>query len=218
MSAAPGKIAATAQRLAERSEAFPDVEEVEKREANPFVDGDWRMLSYAWSGFVLRVLLVLGTIFSVVQYLQAREEKRVERTLELVELWDRPEYQEAQRVLKRRLTELNARFAGDLGRSATPRELAIFQERIGIEAMKAEGGAVPLEEFRESFDRIVYFLNRVSFCVEGGLCSQDVAEAYFRDFATSFWGYFAGHIRQERRRGSPNFAKPLEDYVSPAAR
>ena len=213
MSAVPGKIAATARRLAERTEAFPEVEDVEKRENNPFTDGDWRMLSYAWSGYALRVLLVLGTIFSVIQYLQAREEKRVERTLELVELWDRPEYQDAQRALKRRLTELNARFAGDLGRSTTPKELAIFQERIGIEAMKSEGGAMPLEEFREAFDRIVYFLNRVSFCVDGGLCSEEVAEAYFRDFAQSFWSYFAGHVRQERRRGSPNLAKPLEDYV-----
>lgn len=217
MSAAPGKIAATARRLAERTEAFPEVEDVEKREANPFTDGDWRMLSYAWSGFALRILLVLGTVFSVVQYLQAREEKRVERTLELVELWDRPEYQDAQRALKRRLTELNTRFAGDLGRSATPKELAIFQERIGIEAMKAEGGAMPPEAFREAFDRIVYFLNRVSFCVDGGLCSQDVAEAYFRDYAQSFWSYFAGFVRQERRRGSPNFARPLEDYVAPSA-
>jgi len=216
MSAAPGKIAATAKRLAERTEAFPEVEDVDKRENNPFTDGDWRMLSYAWSGYVLRVLLVLGTVFSVVQYLQAREEKRVERTLELVELWDRPEYQDAQRVLKRRLAELNERFAGDLGRSATPKELAIFQERIGIEAMTAQDGSVSPEVFRESFDRIVYFLNRVSFCVEGGLCSHDVAEAYFRDYAASFWSYFAGHIRQERRRGAPNFAKPLEDYVDPA--
>ena len=216
MSTAGGKIAATGRRIAERTEAFPEVEDEVRRESNPFTDGDWRMLSYAWSGFALRILLVLGTVFSVVQYLQAREEKRVERTLELVELWDRPEYQDAQRALKRRLTELNTRFAGDLGRSATPKELALFQERIGIEAMKAEGGAMPPEAFREAFDRIVYFLNRVSFCVDGGLCSQDVAEAYFRDYAQSFWSYFAGHVRQERRRGSPNFARPIEDYVTAA--
>ncbi len=213
MSAVPGKMAAASRRFAERTEAFPEVEDEVRRENNPFTDGDWRMLSYAWSGFALRILLVVGTIFSVVQYLQAREEKRVERTLELVELWDQPEYQAAQRSLKRRLTELNARFSADLGRSTTPKELALFQERIGIEAMKAEGGSLPVDEFHESFDRIVYFLNRVSFCVDGGLCSKDVAEAYFRDFAQSFWGYFAGHIRQERRRGSPNLAKPLENYV-----
>jgi hypothetical protein len=217
MSNLVGKIAATSRRMAERSEAFPEVEDEVRRENNPFTDGDWRMLSYAWSGFALRILLVLGTIFSVVQYLQAREEKRVERTLELVELWDRPEYQDAQRALKRRLTELNTRFAGDLGRTATPKELTIFHERIGIEAMKAEGDSIQAEEFREAFDRIVYFLNRVSFCVEGGLCSQDVAEAYFRDYVQSFWSYFAGHIRQERRRGSPNFARPIEEYVASAA-
>lgn len=215
MSIGGSKIAATSERLAQRSEAFPEVETDEvKREGNPFRDGDWRMLGYAWSGFALRILLVLGTIFSVYQYMQAREEKRIERTLELVEQWDRAEYQDAQRALKRRLGDLNARYAGDLGSTATPKEIAIFQERIGIEALKETGGAMPLADFRDAFDRIVYFLNRVSFCVQGGLCSRHVADAYFEDFAQSFWSYFAGFIRQERRRGSPNFARPIEDYVS----
>ncbi len=214
MSGADGKLQGSGRRFAERSEAFPEVDtEGARQEANPFTDGDWRQLGYAWSGFALRILLVLGTLFSGYQYLQAREEKRIERTLELVELWERPEYQAAQRSLKRRLSELNEKFVGDLGSNATAAELAIFQDRIGIEAMKPQGGAEPLAEFRDHFDRIVYFLNRLSFCVEGGLCSHEVADAYFQDFARSFWSYFSGFIRQERRRGSPTFAAPLEAYV-----
>ena len=202
-------------KLAETVTAIPEVSAQDiKKEENPFTHGDWRMLSYAWSGFALRVLLVLATIFSAYQYLQAREEKRIERALELVELWERQEYQEAQRALKRRLADLNQRYRSDLGSNPSAAELAIFQDRVGVEALTEGGGTMPLADFRDAFDRNVYFLNRLSFCVEGGLCSRAVADAYFLDYARSFWAYFSGFIRQERRRGSPNFAKAIEDYVS----
>ncbi|HTV68493.1 MAG TPA: hypothetical protein VMF90_08155, partial [Rhizobiaceae bacterium] len=73
---------------------------------NLFVGGDWRVSANAWAGFGLRVLLILGSLFTVFQYLAAREEKRVERTLEIVEMWERPEFQEAQRAVKVRLADL----------------------------------------------------------------------------------------------------------------
>ena len=83
-----------------------------KDEPNPFKAADWRLFLFAWSGFTLRVLLCVGAVFSAVQFLQSRQDKRVERTLELVELWEKPEYQEAQSALKRRLGELNRQAAG----------------------------------------------------------------------------------------------------------
>ena len=74
---------------------------------NIFAEGDWRVSANAWAGFLLRILLISGTLFSVYQYLMARQEMRVERTLQLVELWERSEYQEAQKSLKTRLAGLN---------------------------------------------------------------------------------------------------------------
>ncbi len=188
-----------------------------KEETNPFTDRDPRMRIYSWSGLALRILLILGTIFSVVQYLDAREEKRVERALELVELWERPEYQEAQKAVKERLAGLNTRFASLLGPSPSATELAIYFKRVGQEAMTDGGGTLPLPEFQAQFDRLLYFLNRLSFCVEEGLCSRDVSDAYFRDYAVSFWSYFSGYAERERKRGSPNFAKPVEAYVKSGA-
>lgn len=203
------------RKLPETVTGFPDVPAHElKEEPNPFNDPDWRMLGYAWTGFTLRIVLVLAAIFSVYQYMQAREEQRIERTLQLVELWERPEYQDAQRALKQRLSALNEKHAGLLGKSPSQAEIAIYYDRIGLEAMKPEGGAMPVEDFREAFDRLVYFLNRLSFCVEGNLCSQAVADAYFLDFAKSFWGYFGGFVAEQRKRGAPNFASAIEDYVT----
>lgn len=201
-------------RLAETGEGLPWHSNHEvKKEANPFLDGDWRMLLYAWSGMALRLVLVLGTLFTAFQYLAAREEKRIERALSLVELWERPEYQQAQRSVKQRLSGLNDKFSALIGATPSKTELAVYYEKIGIEAMKPEGGTMSLPEFQGEFDQILYFLNRLAFCVEGNLCSDKIAEAYFRDYAVSFWGYFAGYVAKQRQAGNSTFAKPLEDYV-----
>lgn len=200
--------------LPETTEGLPWVSNHEiKKESNPFTESDWRMLGYAWSGFVLRVILVLGAIFSVYQFMVARDEKRVERTLALAELWEKPEYQDAQRSLRARLEALNTRYRQDLGTDPSPQQRAYFQERLGMIAMTPEGGETPLPKFREDFDRTVYLLNRVASCVETDLCSPSVADAYFRDYAESFWAYFAGFIMAERKSRSPTLAMPIERYV-----
>jgi hypothetical protein len=206
-----GKKRAALQESA-KAMPLPDTQDV-KKEANPFADRDWRMFIYAWSGLFVRIVLILGAVFSVYQFLAARDEKRVERSLELVELWEQPDYQTAQRALKTRIGELNERYAALIGDQPSESERAAYAERIGIEALGAEDGIPPPADFQEQFDRIVYFLNRVAFCVEGNLCSREVADAYFKDFAVSFWNYFAGYVAIQRKSFSPNYAVPIEQYV-----
>jgi hypothetical protein len=185
------------------------------KESNPFTDRDPRMLAYAWVGFVLRVMLMVGAIFSVIQYLQAREEKRVERTLELVDMWDRPEFQEAQRALRTRLIALNQANQALLGSNPSENDRKIYFSSIGKQLMTEEGGTMPLAEFEPHFDRVVYFLNRVGSCVKGNLCDREVADEYFLDYARSFWSYFSDYAVDQRRM-SPNFAKAIEHYVATA--
>lgn len=188
-----------------------------KKEANPFTDRDLRMRSYAWAGYALRLMLIVGAFFSIFQYLAARQERRVERTMQLVELWEQKDYQDAQQSLKRRLVDLNARYASLLGAQPTDKELAIYNRRIGLEALSADGGAQPIAAFQAQFDRIIYFLNRVSACATANICAPEVVDQYFRDFAVSFWGYFAGYINRQRSAGSVSYAKPLEDYLGAQA-
>jgi hypothetical protein len=180
---------------------------------NLFVEGDWRVSANAWAGFGLRVLLIAGTLFSGYQYIMARHELRIERTLQLVELWERPEYQEAQKALKTRLAALNQKFQNLLGKSPSQAELAVYYEKIGDKALETDGGDLSLPEFQDQFDRIVYFLNRVSFCVEGNLCDRDVADAYFQDFANSFWRYFHGYVAKQRHGGATTYAAAIEKYI-----
>jgi hypothetical protein len=190
----------------------PSPQEI-KKESNPFTDRDWRMWTYAWAGFMLRLMLVFGATFSVYQYLAARQEKRVERTMLLVERWEQPQYQEAQKTLKQRLTVANEKYASLLGQKPSEKELAVYYRKIGQEVMTPEGGVMPLPEFQAHFDRVVYFLNRVSACATANLCAPELADEYFKDYALSFWNYFAGYIQQQRNAGSANYAQPLETYL-----
>mgnify|MGYP000107773159 CR=1 FL=1 len=65
--------------------------------------------------------------------------------------------------------------------------------------------------------RVLYFLNRVSSCTTANLCSKAVTDEYFRDYAQTFWGYFSGYIRSQRRAGSTTLAESLEKYLAAGA-
>lgn len=193
---------------------LPSTQDI-KKEANPFTDRDPRMLAYAWVGFLLRILLVFGAVFSILQYVANRSEKRVERTLELVGMWDSPNYQEAQKELRARLSALNKANESLIGSNPSAPELKVYYGAIGQQVMSEEGGTMPLADFEPHFERIVYFFNRVGTCVKSNICDRDVANDYFMDYAKSFWDYFSDYAA-ERRKGSPNFAKPIEEYVKSA--
>lgn len=190
----------------------PSPQEI-KKESNPFTDSDLRMRTYAWSGYALRLMLIVGAFFSIFQYLAQRQERRVERTMQLVELWEQQDYQDAQQALKQRLVDLNAKYGSLLGADPSEKELAVYNRRIGMEALSADGGVMPLPEFQAHFDRILYFLNRAGVCSTANICAPELADQYFRDFARSFWGYFAGYINRQRQAGSTNYARPLQDYL-----
>ena len=80
---------AAKQTLPETTEGFPWPSSHEiKKESNPFTDRDWRMLVYAWSGMAVRFAIIFTLMFSVYQFLANQEQKRVEQTMSLVELWE----------------------------------------------------------------------------------------------------------------------------------
>ena len=64
-----------------------------------------------------------------------------------------------------------------------------------------------------NFDRIVYFLNRVSFCVDGKLCIARVADAYFRDYAVRSGATFPATSRSSASPVRANYAAAIEKYV-----
>lgn len=201
--------------LPETTEAMPWHSNHEvKKESNPFTDRDWRMFIYAWSGMLVRIAVIFAGLFSVYQYLQTTEEKRVERTFQLLEMWEKPEYQQAQLAVRQRIADLLKRYPSQFGASPSQTELAVYMDRIGLAAMREDGGTMPLPEFKKHFDSLVWFLTRVATCVQANQCSRKVTDDYFRDLSVTFWNYFSKYVRQVRAAGSTTFSVPIEEYVT----
>jgi hypothetical protein len=167
-----------------------------KKESNPFTDRDWRMLVYAWAGLAVRVAVIFAGAFSVYQFLATTED------------------QEAQLAVRQRIADLLERYPSQFGDDPSPVELAVYMDRIGLAAMREDGGTMPLAEFRRHFDSLVSFLNRVATCVQANQCSRQVTDDYFRDLSVTFWNYFSKYARQVRAAGSPTFSVPIEEYVT----
>jgi hypothetical protein len=219
VAAPPVAAAAKGKKLPETTEAFPWHSNHEvKKESNPFLDKDWYNRIYAWAGMFVRVVIIVGAVFSVVQFMTAREEKRVERTLGLVDLWDTPENQAAVTAVSARLAEINEANRNFLPEQPTAEQLANYYSSIGIAALRPDPANPATAAIPQQFERVLFFLNRMAACVEGNLCSGAVADDFFIDYARSFWTYFAGHV-EERRRAAPGYAEPLEAYLTkrPAA-
>ena len=105
-------------------------------------------------------------------------------------------------------------------RQPTPtEEQAFYFERIGIEAMTPEGGDMPLADFQEHFDRDRLFPQpRCPSASKASSVRNRCADAYFRDYAVSFWSYFCRLCQtKQRKAGSSTFAMPIETYVRQAA-
>ena len=116
--------------------------------------------------------------------------------------------------MKDRLASLNNEFAGQLGQNPSQEELAVYYRQVGLQALSVAGPDMPLEEFRARYEKVLYFLNRLAFCVDGNLCEQSVADAFFYDYASSFWRYFSGYAERERQRGVAGYATAIENYVT----
>jgi hypothetical protein len=145
-----------------------------------------------------------------------RAEMRVERALALVELWDQDKYQEAAKAVKDRLAGLLAKNPNPFGAKPTEKDLAFYYARIGEQALDSSGADPATPQFQEEFDRLVYFLNRVSFCVDRNICDRDIAQNYFQDYAASFWRYFRGYAEKRRKQGEPAYAVAIEKFVGDA--
>lgn len=137
--------------------------------------------------FVVRVGFLGGLLFTGYQYIDSLRRERVERSFELVDLWESERIQGAQRTLESKLSKLQSETTKVFGAKPTAEDLKFAEKVIGdavFEQTKTD------DELRNDFSTMLYFLNRVSYCATEGLCEASVVNDFFEDYAKQFWNYF----------------------------
>lgn len=180
-------------------------------------DDEDRAGKSAWDKFMealsagVRLSVIVGVVFTAVQYYASLGREQTQRSFELVDLWESDRMQSAQAVLKNKLETLQMEAQTVLGEEGASGNVAFVQKLIASRLLE---DARDDKELGGAYSSVVYFLNRVSNCATSGLCNESVLKDFFRDYAQQFWDYFGESLSAEIRQDSHPIKKYLDDSAS----
>ena len=167
---------------------------------------------------VMRIAASLGVaaaaILGVIEYSNANEDNRRERSLEIVRDWQTEtninRYTAVQEFVESKVTEpaLKRQLA-----ELPPEALPDAQANLGRAWPAARRDSANADDRRmeRDIDRLMLFFAQMEICISSNLCNAEVLRAYFDLEVSSFWTYFKGYA--DLRQGA-NY----EGYGDPVAR
>jgi hypothetical protein len=152
---------------------------------------------------IWKAAIVIGALFAGYEYLEAREAKRVERSMTYIDTFERGEIASARAVVNAALRPYASDFAAMARRggvSAADKK-AIIQTLIDDDS---EG------KLADAIDRQVDFYEGLRLCLSEDLCSKSVVTGYFcPGRAGVLWSDFKPYI-DDRRTNNPDYASGLQ--------
>ncbi|MGO7323279.1 hypothetical protein ACCS95_31985 [Rhizobium ruizarguesonis] len=182
--------------------AFEDDSDDQKRAGKQ--SSRWHWFMEILSALV-RASVVAGVVFTGFQYVASVGREKTQRSFELVDLWESDRIQEADEKLSGRLQQLQDEASALLGQGQNDPG---FVQKFVAERLLEE--AMSDKELANSYNSIVYFLNRVSNCTTSQLCNPDVLNDFFKDYTRQFWDYFSENLKKDAVRK----VHPIEKYLN----
>lgn len=159
-----------------------------------------------WANLAIKVSVIFGLFFSGFQYWKSVEREKIQRSFELVDLWQTDRIQKSFTVLKARLQE-QQNEALRLMPNMTPQQAETAQKVIGAKIVSMTDTDPTVDE---ALSTMVYFLNRVANCANTNLCQVSVLDDFFFDYSKQFFLTFGSEIMS----GSKMDARPIDKYIN----
>ena len=141
------------------------------------------------------IFTLLGAGWAVFEYRARVESERASRTISYIDLWESGGYQGDLKLLQQAWSEFLSRIPDNQREDAAsnPALMNNLKQRYYsfLDERTIDQSAV---------ERVTYFFNRLSICVEANVCSEKVARAFFAELFDSFAGVFDFHIESNRGR------------------
>ncbi len=143
---------------------------------------------------VLAFLSVLvGGFWAVFEYTQRVEAGKARETMTLIEIWDtrgaRQDYQLLVSEISVLLKNIEAQAANSDLSPEEKKEKVL--EKIRTRLLRDEGAV-------DQIENLVQFFSRLALCVQADLCSDRVAEVFFKDTISSFLVYFEPFLVEQQ--------------------
>ena len=170
-----------------------------------------------WLDLFVKSAAVFAGAFAIYQYLDAREDLRVARTLEYVERFNNPgtSVGSARADITRTLwaNEPQIRRLRDILRALPEEDRAALRYRF---TRKILDGGPDSEGAQPAVHAIVQFFDALHICIRSELCDKDSAHAFFGHYAETFWSNFGAAVIENRELDA-SYGAGLEHIARDAA-
>lgn len=202
MTSPPPKGSASNRRRRDQAKGIEVVEQPEILDMNPppvvLTNG---RLDRSVKIATLLSLLVTGFSagWAVVEYSSQAEAERAEKTLAYIAKWEDDKYQASYRLLDDNWTKFLSSVPEDQ-RDIADRDSASKARLINRyyrDNQTVEGWPAAVAD-------TTYFFNHLGLCVQSGICSKKVANAFFGDIVDSYLSVFGTYLEQNSDKLSGN--------------
>lgn len=150
-----------------------------------------------------KAAIILGALFAGYEYFEAREAKRVERSMTYIDTFERGDVASARAVVNAALRP----YASDFAAMARQGGVSAADKKAIIQTLVDDD---PEGKLADSIDRQVDFYEGLRLCVSEDLCSKGVVTGYFCPARASvLWNDFKPYI-DERRANNSEYARGLQ--------
>lgn len=157
-------------------------------------------------GMAVRTVVIIGGVLTYIQYSHSVKREQIQRSFELVDLWQGEKMQSSQNALQTEILKL-ARDAKSLSESSGNSLDPAFTQKVVADRLWDEIAAGG--ELSTAFFDVLFFLNRASYCATSDLCDKPVIDDFFKDYAKQFWSYFGENLERSRATDT----HPIKTYL-----
>jgi hypothetical protein len=170
-----------------------------------------------WLELAVKVGAIFAGVFAIVQYLDSRQDTRVEKTLSYVTAFGdantsigraRDQIREVLWSNEKQISVLQHAIS-----TLPPGEAAMLRRRFVQGLIEGPDGRTGL---REPLDDVIVFFDTLLICTEHSLCDRRSAEAFLSEYAAEFWRNFEQFISDRRRRTS-DYGVGIEAFAKQGA-
>ncbi len=167
-----------------------------------------------WLDLFVKSAAIIAGIFAVYQYLQARQDLRVVRSLDYVE-----RFNDFDTSIGRAHAKISRTLWLNNSQILRLREILRTLPADQAEALRSrflrkllDNGGPDGEGLRGDLHTIVQFFDTLQICIRSGLCDEASAYAFFGDYVVTFWNNFSVAIAESRVL-DPNYGAGLEHVL-----
>lgn len=176
----------------------------------------------------------LAALIAALQYMQAYDIQRSERSLDFVKEWQSRELDDdfavVQVFVEERLSPIKASLdvleppaqkiaVKNLARKWLLENRKRLSEQAGAGASvqlagMAAPGQQPSLEIEDSVDNLVQFFSQMQICIKASICDEDVLRQFFSSEVSSFWSYFSAYAVLRQEAGYNDYGAAVDQLVA----